>query len=98
MEKYPSRLNHCSNSNLDIQIIAVSFDQEYLIHVQLSNLQEYTIGIKQEAQLIPSYQCLLDVDFLKSVQIDDDRLYWGDKYGMVDMHVDQIIARGNRIT
>ena len=97
MEKYPSKLNRYNNSELDISIISVDFEQDYLMQVTLSNSQKYGIDIKQEVQLIPAYECLLDINFLQMVQIDGDRLYWGDKYGMIDMHVDQIISRGNLI-
>jgi hypothetical protein len=66
----------------------------YILRVSLSDGKVYDFNVLSEINRIPSYRILLNIEYFKLVKFDLDRIYWGDIFGSIDFHIDQVISRG----
>ena len=80
-----------------MKIIKLIPCKNYVLRVFVDNGNIYDFDVLKEIKRIPSYTPLLNVEFFKTAKIDLDRIYWGDIYGSIDFHIDQVISLGKYI-
>lgn len=76
------------------KIVEVIPLDNYILQIKTDDGHIFDFNVYEEIKRIPSYKRLYDVNFFKHVHFKNERIFWDYDH---DFHIDQILARAQKI-